>query len=91
MNKVYMVSYDLNKSGQDYKGLHEELEKSPSWWHYLESAWLIYTSESASQLYERIGKHIDENDYAIAIEVKGNYQGWLPEKAWEWIRSHVKN
>jgi hypothetical protein len=26
MSKVYVVSYDLNKSGQDYKGLYEKLE-----------------------------------------------------------------
>lgn len=89
MGKVYVVSYDLNKSGQEYEGLYEELKNSAAWWHYLDSTWLIYTSESADQLYSRIGKHIDENDYALVIEVKRNYQGWLPDKAWEWIREHV--
>lgn len=89
MSKVYVVSYDLNKSGQDYKGLYEELKKSSSWWHFLDSTWLIYTSETADQLYTRIGSHIDKNDYALVIEVKRNYQGWLPEDAWKWIREHV--
>lgn len=89
MSKVYAVSYDLNKSGQDYKGLHEELKKSNSWWHFLDSTWLIYTSETADQLYARIGSYIDKNDYALVIEVKKNYQGWLPEAAWKWIREHL--
>ncbi|GAA4168017.1 SinR family protein [Sphingobacterium ginsenosidimutans] len=89
MSKVYVVSYDLNKSGQDYEGLYGELKKSPAYWHYLDSTWLIYTSESANELYDRIGGHIDRNDLALVIEVRRNYQGWLPEKAWEWIRQHV--
>ncbi|SEK17584.1 hypothetical protein [Parapedobacter koreensis] len=86
---VYIVSYDLNKGGQDYEGLYKELKNSPSWWHYLDSTWLISTSETAEQLYARIGKHIDKNDYALTIEVRRNYEGWLPKKAWEWIREHI--
>lgn len=89
MSKVYVVSYDLNKSGQDYEGLYGELKKSRAYWHYLDSTWLIYTSESAKDLYDRIGEHIDKNDSALVIEVSRNYQGWLPKKAWEWIRQHV--
>jgi len=89
MSKVYVVSYDLNKSGQDYKGLYGELKKSRGYWHYLDSTWLIYTGESANELYDRIGEHIDKNDLALVIEVRRNYQGWLPEKAWDWIRQHV--
>ncbi|WP_367330240.1 SinR family protein [Sphingobacterium multivorum] len=89
MSKVYVVSYDLNKSGQDYVGLYGELKKSQAYWHYLDSTWLIYTGESANELYDRKGEHIDKNDLALVIEVRRNYQGWLPEKAWEWIRQHV--
>lgn len=90
MYKVYVVSYDLNKSGQDYVGLHNELKNSTSWWHYLDSTWLIYTSESADQLYDRIGKYIDKNDYVLVIEVRSNYSGWLPQKAWDWIKSYIR-
>lgn len=89
MGKVYVVSYDLNKSGQDYDGLYKELKSSSSWCRPVDSTWLIYTSESADQLYERISNHIDKNDYAIVIQVRRDYQGWLPEEVWEWIRKFV--
>ena len=55
---VYCISYDLNKAGQKYNELYEELKSSSSWWHYLDSTWLISTSESASQLSNRLKKHI---------------------------------
>ncbi|MGC9966485.1 MAG: hypothetical protein ABSE08_13865 [Syntrophobacteraceae bacterium] len=35
--------------------------------------------------------HIDKNDYALVIEVRGNSQGWLPKDAWEWIQKNIQN
>ncbi|MCC5641279.1 hypothetical protein LC593_36890 [Nostoc sp. CHAB 5844] len=86
---VYCVSYDLNKTGQNYSALYEELKKSPSWWHHLDSTWLIYTSETAEQLSARLLKHIDTNDRLLVIKVVQAYQGWLTEEAWKWINEHV--
>jgi hypothetical protein len=91
VSKVYCVSYDLNSPGQDYKNLYNELKRSNSWWHYLESTWLINTNETASQFCERLRKHIDKNDGLLIIEVTNNYQGCLSEEAWKWIRENVKS
>ena len=87
--KVFSVSYDLNKTGQNYSELYEELKKSTSWWHYLDSTWLIYTHESASQLSERLLKHLDKNDRLLVIRVTNDYAGWLTQEAWNWIRQYV--
>jgi len=73
----------------DYVGLIEELKKSPLWWHYLESTWLILTTETAIQLWNRIAKHIHRKDYVLVIEVRDNTSGWLPKEAWDWIRENV--
>lgn len=86
---VYCVSYDLNKAGQNYNGLYDELKKSSNWWHFLDSTWLIYTAESAEQLSERLRKNIDHNDYLLVIKVIHPKAGWLPQKAWDWINQHV--
>ena len=83
---VHVVSYDLRKPGKDYKGLSEELQRSPSWWHYLESTWLIATSEDVNQLYNRLRIHLDVNDSILVIQAGTDVQGWLPEEAHEWIQ-----
>lgn len=88
-NKVYIVTYDLKAPNRDYNGLYEELKKSPKWWHYLQSSWLIQTSETPDQIWNRIHMHIDANDYALIIEVRDNCQGWLPKDAWDWIHTNV--
>lgn len=85
---VYIVSYDLRKKGKAYIGLFEQLKNSPAWCHYLDSTWLIHTSESAEQLYQRLSAHLDEDDAILITEFSGRYFGFLPEKAWEWINKY---
>ena len=86
---LYIVTYDLRKPGKDYKGLYEQLKNSPRWWHYLDSTWLIATQETANQLYNRLRQCLDVGDHILVIEAGRNIQGWLPEKAWEWIKQEI--
>ena len=88
--EVYVVSYDLRKPGRDYTGLSEELQHSPSWWHYLDSTWLIVTSESAGKLYNRLAPHLDEGDSILVVQAGSDRQGWLPKDAWTWIQQNVR-
>ena len=82
---ILLISYDLNKPGQDYSNLHKEIKRAGSWWHHLESTWLISTDLGPEKWHERLIRHMDENDHLLVIEVCDNYQGWLPKKAWEWL------
>ena len=44
---MYLVTYALKKPGQDYKDIHEAIKSCGTWWHYLESTWLLKTSLSS--------------------------------------------
>lgn len=91
MSKAYSITYDLKVPGRDYSGLYKAIKASQKWWHYLDSTWLIVTSETAEEIWNRLASHIDKNDYLLIIEVKNNVQGWLPKDAWNWIREYVPN
>lgn len=85
---MYLVTYDLKKPGQDYKDLHEAMKARGTWWHYLESTWLLKTSLSASQIFERLRPYLDANDLILIVRVLPNDKsGWLPQDAWNWINS----
>jgi len=90
MNKVYLLTYDLHYPGQNYHGLKQIIENNFNWWHYMESAWLLYTSLSANQIWNTISSVIDENDRVLIIEVTNNKQGWLTREAWDWINSRIQ-
>ncbi|MDD4060429.1 MAG: hypothetical protein PHW08_06985 [Kiritimatiellae bacterium] len=86
---AYSINYDLKAPGRNYQALYEEIKKSQQWWHFLESTWIIITPETPDQVWARLGKHIDKNDYFLIIEVKDRCQGWLPQDAWDWIHNNV--
>lgn len=85
---LYIISYDLGKPDRDYTGLFDELKKFDNWWHYLESTWIIKTSNSPNEIFKKLKTHIDDNDNLLIIEAGKKHQGWLPEKAWNWIKKN---
>lgn len=85
-----LITYDLNKPGQDYKELHETIKGLGDWWHHLDSTWLVDTSLTVDQVAERIVKVIDSSDRLLVVNISGDsYQGYLTEDAWQWIRKHI--
>ena len=88
--KFYAICYDLKSPGKDYGQLHEAIKVlGNAWWHYLDSTWLIRTNMSASQIRDRLRPMIDANDNLLVIEVTGEFSGWLPQKAGDWLRKYT--
>ena len=88
---ILLVSYDLNKPGKDYPTLYDVLKSGLSWWHYLDSTWVIYTNESTDTWEKKIKAAVDQNDHFIIVDITRRARnGWLPKKAWEWLDEHEK-
>ena len=86
-----LVSYDLRTADADYSGLIEELKKKKVWWHYLKSTWIVETAETPDELYTRLEPHRHEGDRLLILELAPGAarQGWLPEKAWNWLEKRI--
>jgi hypothetical protein len=86
---IYLVTYDLKAPGKDYSTLYNLLKSAPTWWHYLESTWLIRTNENVASWAQKIQGVVDANDLFLVVDIsKKTSQGWLPAKAWEWIKNN---
>ena len=85
---VYLISYELN-SDKDYTNLYDAIKSYGAWWHFIDSTWLIDTSQSAQEVSEKLLRHIDKNEDVLLVMkvLLEDRQGWLPKKAWEWIRN----
>ena len=86
---AFSINYDLKVPGRDYSGLYEAIKATGKWWHYLDSTWIVVTTETAGEIWRRLSTHVDKNDYLLIIEITNNAQGWLPKEAWEWIHANV--
>lgn len=87
---VFSVSYDLNKAGQNYEALYTELKRT-QYKHIMDSTWLISTTESAKEIYNRLSAKIDNNDLIFISKVNANqYYGSLRgSDIWQWISDRV--
>ena len=90
MRKVYLVAYDFPGSAEGYTDLFEELKRSTAWWHYIDGAWLLSTTESADDIFNRLEPYLDDDINLLIVEVGGDRQGWLSSRAWKWINKHLK-
>ncbi len=89
---TYMITYDLNSEGQNYKDVIQAIKDAASaWCTYWKSSYLIKSSLTSQQVSDKITPYLDSNDRLIVIEVKNNYQGWLSEDQWKFIRESIFN
>lgn len=89
---VYCITYDLNKSGKDYKGVIQAIKDAgdQGCCSFGKSAWLIKSSiKSAQAIYSMIEPHIDSDDTCLVIEAKLNYAGRFEDYNIEIIRDVI--
>ncbi len=73
---VYCITYDLNKSGKDYKGVIQAIKDAgdQGYCNFGKSAWLVKTKlKSAQTVYSMIEPYLDSDDTCLVIEVAKNY------------------
>lgn len=91
---VYMITYDLNKTGQNYDNVIKAIKDASTgvWCTFWKSSYLIKSNLTANQISDKITPYIDSNDRLIILECKNsNYQGWLEKEQWEYINKNIFN
>jgi hypothetical protein len=90
---VYFITYDLNKKGQNYEKLYEEIKKLGDWYHFMDSCWFVSTSAFSSTtpttIRESLTAVMDDNDYLFVDRVTSERDGWLKTDVWKWLSERV--
>lgn len=89
---VYMITYDLNKQGQDYENVIKAIKDASNgvWCTFWKSSYLIKSNlTSADDVFKMIRPYLDPNDKLLVIEVKNNRQGWLEQEEWDYINNSI--
>lgn len=88
---VYLVTYDLNRPGNNYPNLYAAIDKySHLEDSELDSVRFIDSPLTASQIYNDLLQHIDKNDRLLVTAMRaGTYAGWLNRDLVGWLGAHV--
>ncbi|KAF1680469.1 hypothetical protein [Veillonella sp. R32] len=85
---VFLISYDLNKQGQNYTDLIKAIKSYNSYCQCLNSQWLIATNDSSNTVYNHLAPKIDNNDRLFIVQVVQPLQGWLSQDVIDWIEHY---
>ena len=88
---VYFIGYDLNRPGQDYTNLENAIKEFATWWHHLDSTWLVSTNWLAEQIRDDLRQHIDANDKLLVAKLSGEaaWFGFTPEGS-KWLKEQLE-
>ena len=86
---LYIVSYDLMKSGQDYPRIIDRLKQ----WgglRVLYSVWLVRTDSTSVQLRNDLQSHLDANDRIVVAKLTGEaaWRSLIPSN--ETVKSFIE-
>ena len=70
--KPFVVSYDLDKPGQDYSGLVNRLKQHGAT-RIQYSQWVLRSTWTAMQLLNDLGAYLDSNDRILVVQVAGDW------------------
>lgn len=95
MNKLYLITYS---PGNNFNPtvFHAHIKSMytegviTDWWHYIDYAYIIASSQTVNNLYNKIYPGVPKKRLLIIEIDPNNQQGWLPLKAWEWLKKYKK-
>lgn len=90
MKKIYLIGYDLNKSGQNYTTLIHEIKKLGTWWHCLDSTFIIKSTSTAVAIRDYLQKFIDSNDELLVVNLTGE-AAWIgfSKECSDWLKKNL--
>ncbi len=86
-----LIGYDLNKAGQNYDNLITAIKDHATWWHHLDSTWIVKTSKSTVAMRDHLMKYIDSNDELLVVDITGDVASWygFDTKGSQWLRDNL--
>lgn len=91
--KTYLICYDLNKEGQNYQKLIEEIKAiTDIYWHHLDSTWIIRSEANAKTICNQLKKYMDSNDELLVSEITKSSCDWtgFNKRGTDWLEKYIK-
>ena len=69
---LYCIGYQLVDRSGMYATLVGEIETHETWWHCLDSTWIIASPKTADQVKDHLQQYIGLNDKLVVVEIARN-------------------
>jgi hypothetical protein len=82
-----LVTFSLRNAEKDYSDFFVTLRgNAQQWWHFIEQTCIVTTFHDPNTLAHALLPYIEGTDSLLVVKiVPGEFQGWLPKQAWDWM------
>jgi hypothetical protein len=85
-----LISYDLDNPNRNYDDLYEAIKGLGSWWHCLESVWLVDTTKTTAQVRDTLKAELDRGDKLAVFNLAGGWATYnLSDECNTWLRNRL--
>ena len=81
----YLITYDLNKPGQNYSDLYDSIKGFGSWRHPLDSTWFVETTKNATQIRDALKGDLDSGDKLFVTKVDSSWASYNLSDLASWL------
>lgn len=87
---AYLVTFDLNRQGQNYDGVVEAIKSYGTWAKVATTTFVIVTSSSAGQIRDKLQAKIDSNDELFVAKLSGEAAWYgLSDSVSKWLQENL--
>ena len=88
---TYLIGYDLTaKEEGAYESLETAIKELGTWWHHLDSTWVVVSDLGAAGIRDKLKPHIKNNDELLVVK-SGGEGAWagFSDRASKWLKDHL--
>lgn len=86
---VLLITYDLNRPGQNYTDLLDKIKSYGSWARLSESSYAVATQNTPQTVYSQLSPHLDNSDTLYIVTLKRPYSGQGPQDVNNWLEANL--
>ena len=84
---VRIITYDLNKPGQNHAKVLKKIKEYGNWAQLSESSYAVKTNEVPSTIYNKFKPLLDQNDTFLVLTLTRPYDGQARKEVHDWLRN----
>ena len=88
---TYIVGYDIHPTRDEkYDNLIEAIKAYGTWWHHLDSTWVIVTDKSVAQIRDDLQQHMYKDDQLLIVQ-SGKIAAWygFSDNGSNWLKKNL--
>ncbi len=87
-----LIAYDIHPpKGEAYDELIKVIQSLGTWWHHLETIWIVQCAHTPGEIRDRLKSHIGIEDQLLIIDISGDAAGsvGVNESGSKWLEDNI--